>query len=77
MIGIALCPSAPPVKRRRPVYWLEATAIVALGVSWLSKGEAILGDQRGCLADGLGLELEAHREEVVDDDRAAVECRWR
>lgn len=27
-----------------PVYWLEATAIVAFGVSWLTKGEAILKD---------------------------------
>jgi len=28
----------------KPVYWLEATAIVAFGLSWLTKGEAILGD---------------------------------
>jgi hypothetical protein len=28
-----------------PVYWLEATAIVAFGISWLIKGEAILKDE--------------------------------
>jgi len=28
-----------------PVYWLEAIAIIAFGVSWLVKGEAILKDQ--------------------------------
>lgn len=27
------------------VFWLETTAIVAFGVSWLVKGEAILGDK--------------------------------
>ena len=28
-----------------PVFWLEAIAIVAFGVSWLTKGEAILKDE--------------------------------
>ncbi len=28
----------------RPVFWLEAIAIVAFGASWLVKGEAILQD---------------------------------
>jgi len=28
-----------------PVFWLEAIAIVAFGISWLTKGEAILSDQ--------------------------------
>jgi len=28
-----------------PVFWLEATAVVAFGVSWLTKGEAILSDK--------------------------------
>jgi len=27
-----------------PVFWLEAIAVVAFGVSWLTKGEAILSD---------------------------------
>jgi hypothetical protein len=25
-----------------PVYWLEATVIVAFGIAWLTKGEKIL-----------------------------------
>lgn len=28
-----------------PVFWLEAMAVVAFGLSWLTKGEAILQDQ--------------------------------
>lgn len=27
-----------------PVFWLEGTAVVAFGISWLTKGEAILAD---------------------------------
>ena len=27
-----------------PVYWLEAIAVVAFGISWLIKGEFILAD---------------------------------
>jgi len=27
-----------------PIYWLEAIAIIAFGISWLTKGEAILKD---------------------------------
>jgi len=27
-----------------PVFWLESAAVLAFGVSWLTKGEAILGD---------------------------------
>jgi hypothetical protein len=38
-------PGDAPVKRLAPVFWLEATAIVAFGVSWLTKGEAILKDE--------------------------------
>ena len=29
----------------RPVFWLESIAIVAFGVSWFTKGEAILADE--------------------------------
>lgn len=43
--GVSLFADDSPVKRLRPVFWLEATAIVAFGVSWLTKGEAILGDR--------------------------------
>jgi hypothetical protein len=39
----------PPVKAvvgwLTPVFWLESTAIIAFGVSWLTKGEAILKDE--------------------------------
>jgi hypothetical protein len=27
-----------------PVFWLESAAVLAFGVSWLTKGEAILAD---------------------------------
>ncbi len=33
------------LKEWKPVYWLEAAAVLAFGVSWLTKGEAILGDE--------------------------------
>jgi uncharacterized membrane protein len=29
----------------KPVYWLETLAILTFGISWLTKGEAILGDK--------------------------------
>ncbi len=35
---------ASPLKAYQPIFWLEALAILAFGVSWLTKGEAILGD---------------------------------
>lgn len=34
-----------PVAALKPVYWLEALAILAFGVSWFTKGEAILKDE--------------------------------
>lgn len=37
--------TASRLKALRPVYWLEAIAIVAFGVSWFVKGEAILKDE--------------------------------
>ena len=41
----AFVSSDSPVKRLDPVFWLEATAIVAFGVSWFTKGEAIRKDE--------------------------------
>lgn len=29
----------------KPVFWLESVAVVAFGISWLTKGEAILKDE--------------------------------
>lgn len=37
--------AAASIAQYKPVYWLEAAAIVAFGVSWLTKGEAILRDE--------------------------------
>jgi hypothetical protein len=42
---VAFVSSDSLVKRFAPVFWLEATAIVAFGLSWLTKGEAILKDE--------------------------------
>ena len=41
---VALLPSDSPVRRLDPVFWLESAAVVAFGISWLTKGEAILKD---------------------------------
>jgi len=35
---------ASAIEGYKPVFWLEATAVVAFGISWLTKGEAILKD---------------------------------
>ena len=35
----------PTLSGLKPVFWLEAIAVMAFGVSWLVKGEALLGDQ--------------------------------
>jgi hypothetical protein len=37
--------AAGAVRALNPVFWLESIAVVAFGVSWLTKGEAILKDQ--------------------------------
>src|SRR5215471_3051737 len=34
-----------PIQRFRPLFWLEAVAVVAFGIAWLVKGEAVLKDQ--------------------------------
>ena len=45
LIGVlAMLPWDHPIKRFKPVFWLESLAVVAFGVSWLTKGEAILED---------------------------------
>ncbi|HEU4367625.1 MAG TPA: DUF998 domain-containing protein [Methylomirabilota bacterium] len=45
LIGVvALLPDTSPVRGLAPIFWLEASAVVAFGISWLTKGEAILKD---------------------------------
>lgn len=43
--AVSLVADDSPLRQLRPVYWLEATAVVAFGISWLTKGETILGDE--------------------------------
>ena len=46
LIGIVNLPGiAPLVRAYKPVFWLEACAIVSFGISWFVKGEAILKDR--------------------------------
>ncbi len=41
---VGLIPCDSPVQRLDPIFWLESAAVVAFGVSWITKGEAILHD---------------------------------
>jgi hypothetical protein len=43
MYGLFLQETA--VSRLEPVFWLETLAIIAFGLSWLTKGEALLWDE--------------------------------
>jgi hypothetical protein len=43
--GVGMLDAGPALEAFAPVFWLEALAIVAFGVSWLTKGEAILADK--------------------------------
>ncbi|NBC16989.1 MAG: DUF998 domain-containing protein, partial [Bacteroidetes bacterium] len=49
LVLIALYKNVPGAERAlgglQPVFWLEAVAVVAFGLSWLTKGEAILEDK--------------------------------
>ena len=47
IVVVNLLPNAiaSPIKAYKPVFWLEAIAVVAFGISWLLKGEAILKDE--------------------------------
>ncbi len=36
-----------PIAKLNPVFWLETVALVAFGISWLTKGEYILKDKNG------------------------------
>ena len=37
--------AAVALKGYHPIFWLETTAILSFGISWLTKREAILKDQ--------------------------------
>ena len=43
--AVKLLPGNALLLKFSPVFWLEAVAVVAFGVSWLTKGEAILADK--------------------------------
>ena len=45
-----------------PIFWLETTAILAFGISWITKGEAILAD------DAKESATESQRQRVEDFD---------
>ena len=47
IIVVNLLPSeiATPINVYKPVFLLEAIAVVAFGVSWLFKGQALLRDE--------------------------------
>ncbi len=45
IVTYLLLPNDSPIFRFSPVFWLEALAIVAFGISWFVKGEAILKDE--------------------------------
>lgn len=44
LAALAFAPQDAPVRAWRPVFWLEAIAVVAFGISWITKGETILKD---------------------------------
>ncbi len=45
IVVVVLPPVHALVWRLTPVFWLESTAVISFGVSWLTKGETILKDQ--------------------------------
>ncbi|MGQ0562726.1 MAG: DUF998 domain-containing protein [Gemmatimonadota bacterium] len=45
IVVVKLVPDSWPIHTYDPVFWLEAAAVVAFGISWLTKGEAILADE--------------------------------
>ena len=46
LLGLkSFLPEESPVNNLKPVFWLESVAVFVFGVSWLTKGEAILRDE--------------------------------
>jgi hypothetical protein len=46
-------PDGSAIQELTPIFWLESIAIVAFGMSWFVKGEAILKDERIAIASSL------------------------
>ncbi|HEV2375825.1 MAG TPA: DUF998 domain-containing protein [Streptosporangiaceae bacterium] len=46
LAGIASLPFATALNPINPVFWMESTAVVAFGVSWVVKGQAVLADKQ-------------------------------
>lgn len=46
IVVVSFMPDDSFVQELNPVFWLETLAIVAFGISWFTKGEAILKDDR-------------------------------
>jgi hypothetical protein len=44
MLAVNLLPAGHPVHALNPIFWLEAAALLAFGISWLVKGETLLRD---------------------------------
>ncbi|WP_156756973.1 DUF998 domain-containing protein [Actinokineospora pegani] len=47
LVLIALCALLGLAEALRPALWLETAAILAFGLAWLTKGEAVLADLEG------------------------------
>ena len=43
-VGLLPARLIPEVRRLEPVFWLESLAVIAFGLSWFTKGQAILKD---------------------------------
>jgi hypothetical protein len=44
LIVLVMLLSNSGIQKLDPVFWLESAAVLSFGISWLTKGEAILGD---------------------------------
>lgn len=56
--AIAFTPLAPALAQLNPTFWLEAAAVLAFGISWLVKGEAILKDEVAGSPFAAGLQVQ-------------------
>lgn len=45
IVLLTIFPDSALIRKFDPVFWLESLAVVAFGVSWLTKGEMILKDE--------------------------------